>query len=380
MNDKSGKMYGMMEEKAVEKETFMQETMDYRRLWMCFLKKWWIPVVMTIIGAVLGCAGYLVVRTVNMTVEYEAVSKVYVRFIYNPNGDVEQYYNGYTWNDLMATDPILNRTMEQLSGSGIERQEVIDATTAAILSDLRLLTLTFNTEDEMKTSQIQQATQAGLLAYGMENEEITDIEVISTTPPVKKEWDDKMVTAGIGGGALFFIITVFILWLYLIVDDSFYVTSDIQKRYKFPAFGMLIRMPLSDAVKQPYEGEIKANMEYLMKDYERITILNPVDSESPDGVVTWLEELHQKDGKSLASKQQSLEIKGMGWDEDVSSLCETLREEDGVVIAIPFGRRIGKQVERVVNILAQQDCKIAGMLLTEGDEGFWRFYYGRKKR
>ena len=98
-----------------------------------------------------------------MPVEYESVSKLYITFNQDENGDVYQYYNGYTWNELLDTDPILIAIMNHLTG--YEEEEVKDAASAEILSDIRLLTITVKGDSEKMVREIQAAVEEGLADY-----------------------------------------------------------------------------------------------------------------------------------------------------------------------------------------------------------------------
>ncbi|MDE6184709.1 MAG: hypothetical protein K2G39_04675 [Lachnospiraceae bacterium] len=127
-------------------EAYLNRGMDLKRLMLYLQKKIWLVAVLAILGATCGGVIYQVMRSVKMPVEYEVVSKLYISFGHDESGEVYQYYNGYTWNDLLDTDPILDLVMQELPG--YERDEVMEATTAEILSDIRLLTVRVRGEDE----------------------------------------------------------------------------------------------------------------------------------------------------------------------------------------------------------------------------------------
>ena len=52
-----------------------------------------------------------------------------------------------------------------------------------------------------------------------------------------------------------------------------------------------------------------------------------------------------------------------------------LREADGILLAVNAGSRVGKPLERVLEYLEQQDCKITAVILCEADEWLIRTYY-----
>jgi hypothetical protein len=45
-------------------------------------------------------------------------------------------------------------------------------------------------------------------------------------------------------------------------------------------------------------------------------------------------------------------------------------------LEIPFGGRNGKKTDRCVSFLRNQNAEILGLLITEADERFLRWYYG----
>ncbi len=95
---------------------YADEGMDIRKYMLCLLGK--LPLILGAAagGALLGLIVYAVVRTVPESErEYEAYAKVYLDFAADETGEVYQAYNGYTWNDLMAADPIMELTLANLS-------------------------------------------------------------------------------------------------------------------------------------------------------------------------------------------------------------------------------------------------------------------------
>ena len=157
-------------------EEYLNRGMDLKRLVLYFQKKIWMILLIVALGATIGGVSYRVLRSVKMPVEYETVSKLYIRFGQDETGEVYQYYNGYTWNDLLDADPIMDLIMESLPG--YEREEVQAATTAEILSDIRLLTITVIGGNEKFVREIRDAVEEGLVKYADESEELQKIQVI----------------------------------------------------------------------------------------------------------------------------------------------------------------------------------------------------------
>ena len=73
------------------KEEYLNRGMDLKRLVLYFQKKIWLIVMLAILGATFGGILYQIVRSMRMPVEYQAVSKLYISFGHDENGEVYQY-------------------------------------------------------------------------------------------------------------------------------------------------------------------------------------------------------------------------------------------------------------------------------------------------
>ena len=178
-----------------QKIRYSDAGMDIKKLVLCFAKRIWLAAAAGAAGAVIGGLVYLMVSVVpEAEREYQAISKVYLDFAPDETGEIYQAYNGYTWNDLMATDPILDVTMKYLPET-YSREDVMGATKAEILSDLRLLTITVTTHDADSCNAILQATGQSLTDRGREAKEFRRIEVIRTTEAALVVADSRLVQA-----------------------------------------------------------------------------------------------------------------------------------------------------------------------------------------
>lgn len=219
----------------MENQKFMEEGIDGKRILLLLGRKIWVPIAAAFVGALLGGGVYLLAHLLFASQrEYESVSKIYLNFDCSPQDFNELTYNGYTWNDLMATDPILDYTMENLPPE-VERETVIQATKAEILSDIRLLTITITTDDPEITGKIMEATQASLIHLGETDELFESIEVYSTSQPQQIVWDNRTVRAAVSGMVVALVAAVIIMVFYYVMDDSVYTANDVEKRYGIPA-------------------------------------------------------------------------------------------------------------------------------------------------
>lgn len=325
-----------------------------------------------------------------MPVEFVAVSKLYISFGHDENGEVYQYYNGYTWNDLLDTDPIMDLVMEKLPG--YERDAVGEATTAEILSDIRLLTITVKGGDEKFVREIREAVENGLKEYARDSEELEKIKVLRSSAPERVYWDDRTTAACVTGAVILGLLTLLVIGFNYVLDESVYVQEDIEKRFPYKALGILTR---NQKGLQPYSRELKANIHYLLEEKKAFAILdmgNHADTRKLEleRLLNW-EELevfgnvtHQSGdfswhipGEETGAESTEGEWKVTAFNENVlaEEECRQIRDTGGVIILLPFGADVGRKLSRILSFLANQDCKVYGMIIAQADEEFLNRYF-----
>lgn len=374
--------------KMEKNESYLNRGMDLKRLMLYLQKRIWLVAVLAIFGATCGGVIYQVLRSVKMPVEYEAVSKLYISFGHDESGEVYQYYNGYTWNDLLDTDPILDLVMQELPG--YERDAVREATTAEILSDIRLLTVRVRGEDEKFVREVMSALESGLREYARDNIELDQIKAIRSGVPERVYWDDRTISACVTGAVLLGVLSLLVIGFIYALDESIYVQEDIEKKYNCRALGILTR---NQKGLQPYARELKANIRYVLGEKRRFAILDMADH--ADTRRLELERLLAREGLEAYGNEQEEDelewnipkaegefVKTSEWDilafnqnglsEDE---CRRIREAGGVIVLLPFGTDTGRKSARILSFLKNQDCQILGMIIAQADEEFLNRYF-----
>lgn len=372
-------------------EEYLNRGMDLKRLALYLQKKIWLVIMLAILGATCGGIIYQVVRSMKMPVEYASVSKLYISFGNDENGDVYQYYNGYTWNDLIDADPILDIVMSSLPG--YDRDQVREATKAEILSDIRLLTITVRGDNEKFVREIRNAMESGLREYARDAEELNQIAVIRSGAPERIYWDERTTEACVTGAVILGILAMLIIGFSYVLDESVYVQEDLEKKYACRALGILTR---NQKGLQPYARELKANLHYLMGDKKSFAVLdmdNHADTrkleierllnrEDPDGLIE--NSVPDSEGDfswSIPGEEKCSEAKGewdiLSFNENVLSEeeCKKIREAGGVILLLPFGKDTGRKTSRILSFLKNQDCHVLGMIIAQADEEFLNRYF-----
>lgn len=372
-------------------EEYNKKGIDLKRMYLRFQAKAWLLLMLTVAGAVVGGFAYQVARATRMPVAYEAVSKLYISFGVDESGEIYQYYNGYTWNDLLDADPILNRIMEYVP-EGISREEVKAATKAEILSDIRLLTITVEGSTEKFVREVQAAVESGLTDYAGESEEIKRIKVIRTDEPYRVLWDDKTVTACVTGAVIFAAISCLFMAFFYVLDEAVYTQEDVERKYPYKALGLIAK---SQKGLQPYARELRTNITYVLGDMRNFALIDMenhceirkeeverllnidkyifVGGDGEAGGLTWF--IPKSDDDEDEEKEGEWKAAAFNGDALAEEECRRIRELGGAIILIPFGEDVGRKTQRVLSLLKNQDCKVLGMVVSQADEEFLNRYY-----
>lgn len=371
-------------------EEYLNRGMDLKRLVLYLQKRLWVVVMVIALGATFGGVFYQVMRSMKMPVEYKAVSKLYISFGHDESGEVYQYYNGYTWNDLLDADPILDLIMRELPG--YEREEVQKATTAEILSDIRLLTITVKGDNEKFVREVRSAVENGLKEFARESRELELIKVIRSAAPERVYWDDRSTSACATGAAVLGVLALLAVGFHYVTDESIYVQEDIEKKYHVRALGILTR---NQKGLQPYAGELRANIRYAMGDKRIFAIVDMANHADARGME--LERLLSREETDILgssggvkkeedfgwykAKTQEVQEKGewevLAFGENVlgEEECRKIREAGAVILLLPFGTDVGRKTSRILSLLKNQDCNIIGMIVAQADEEFLNRYF-----
>ncbi len=370
-------------------EEYLNKGMDLKRLSLYLQKRIWLVVMLAILGATCGGIVYQVVRGVKMPVEYESVSKLYISFGHDESGEVYQYYNGYTWDDLLDSDPILDIVMSALPG--YEKEQVREATTAEILSDIRLLTIKVKGNNEKFVREIRNAVESGLREYARTSEELDQIEVIRSGAPERVYWDDRTTAACVTGAVILGIFSLLVIGFGYALDEAVYVQEDVERKYAYRALGILTR---NQKGLQPYARELKANIHYLMGDKKTFAILD-MDNHADTRKLELERLLNREDtdgfGSSIARPEEEFswsmpleeqkepegEWEVIAFNENTfgEEECGKIREAGGVIILLPFGTDAGRRTCRILSFLKNQDCPVIGMVIAQADEEFLNRYF-----
>lgn len=215
---------------------YENEALDSKLCLLRFTKHIWIPVVATVIGAVLCMGVYILTNQVfGPAKEYRMEDEYYVEYAKDENGTEYVYFNQVTWSSLADTDYFLDTIMSGMN-QAVERADLEAYLDATLLSDTRIVTTSVTAPSKELAEEIHGLYREAFLSFSEEYKEIQSISLIKGG--IEAELvvvDDRSVRAAIMGAVIGLVLSVFCMYLYVVFDDSFYLPIMLEKKYKLMA-------------------------------------------------------------------------------------------------------------------------------------------------
>jgi capsular polysaccharide biosynthesis protein len=191
-------------------EKYMKQGIDSKALVTTLIMKLPILLVIAVIGAIVGSGLNLILALYEKSnAKYVSETKYYIEF--SPGVlDAADYYNDYTWNDVIGTDLILGRIME-IVGNGYDRSEVKGMIEADIVSDVRYLKITIKGDNTDAVATVQSAFEKALAEFGDTMNEFTSIYKIDDSGISKEQVSYFTFRAAFLGAFIFLVTSLFVI-------------------------------------------------------------------------------------------------------------------------------------------------------------------------
>lgn len=352
------------------KGSYGKEPFDLRLTVLRMLYKLPVIAAATILGTLIFGGGYYVknvlLRGQNC---YAATSYYRVEYAVDKVEDMADIYiNEMTWNTYMQSKMFLDAVQHHLTGSGaegMEEQELAGTLRAFVLSDLRVPSVTVTADSPEKALEIARAVDKAMTEELVEQiSELRSVRVIDPGNSAEEVIPDVRPGRAFALSAvlsLFF--AVILLLLKETGDDSIWLPCSLWRRYGLKAAGTLESKELAENIR--YFFDRKSAKGELSSEKVAVCAVQP-----------------QLDIKEVLDVLQRLcpDVVGENWFALESPLqcpevCRELRQAGGILLAVKAGSHAGKQLERVLEYLEQQDCPATAGLLWDADEKLIRRYY-----
>ncbi|MCQ2538819.1 MAG: hypothetical protein MJ114_00065 [Acetatifactor sp.] len=326
------------------------EPADYRLIGLRLYRKIWVLILAALAGVLLVGGGYSFSKLVlGGGRTYQAESVCYIDYAEDGSGSPYEYYNYYTWNELVHTDYFVDNMAQKLSMS---REEIIASTAATIDSDVRYLYLRCTTHDPALSLKLAAALEEVTVGFAQEQKEIAAMQIVKEAREAKDNTNFRLKNACILGGCIGFFAGLCGLFAFLCVDTSLYLPSTLEKRYGLLALGA------------PSMKEFADNCAHALKDAQRIALVPGEQNMTiPEG---------------LLKTKAEMKVFGHVLDEAFTDAeYDKLRNFDTVVLVVKAGNHNGRRVERTLEQLKRQQITVSAAVLVDENEKLIRQYYGK---
>ncbi len=376
-----------------------KETVSLRGYYLRVLSRWYLIPLSALLGALIGAGIWLCVHVVFAPArEYAAGSRLYLEFAPDAAGNAKDYYNAWTWKELITSDEILDTAMEELIAAGLAdadqattaavktdgsavkteddelvlvpgknnrnltRAEVLASVTVRLPSDLRVMMLTVTRHDPDSADAILSAMVSSLAAFGENNPNFSQIRTLEQTPALLVVTTDRVGRAAILGAVLALVLSVFLLCLRHAIDDALYDPETCGRRYGQAMLGVLGRE--AGEPTERFEKELKAGCGKALAGAGDIVVL----AASADG----------KESGRLCDRLTAL----LGSDLSEGG-CRLVPANhiaeaagDAAIVCVPYGKAGSSLAEHILSALAVRKIPVVGLILYDADMRYLKRLYG----
>lgn len=351
---------------------YWQEGIDSKALLVCFLRKLPYLLLMGVAGAVLGSGLYLLITVLTSEgTMYQAETEYYIEFA-EGRIDAKDYYNDFTWNTVMATDWILGNTMEIL-GSEYDRDEVDNMITADILSDVRYLTITVRGADAELVDTVSEATKLSLESLAERVEEIDEIDsIVQIRNNGTEQTKEPLFTlrAALLGAACGILAGVFWLVAAFSMGSRYYTKEGLSRSLGIPVYGLLYeRNGNSDGADIRQEKALGLALQHCMEKAcgKKLVLMDVGNNASAQRCKELLTSVCEEELADVEICVQNNDIVS-------KDNYNEIRQTNGVILAIPFGKSCREAARDKLLQLENQDCRVLGAILVEADKTWMKLY------
>lgn len=407
--------------------TYGKEPFDLRLTMLCMCRR--LPVVLsvTLLGTVLFGGGYYVKNVLLRGQCYYTAASVYrVAYAVEEKDVGAVYINQTSWNTYLQSQMFLDAVYAHLTESLEdkadtiyeipERQALGGMLQAYLASDLRVPSTAVTTDNPEKSIWIAQAVEAAMTQeFAGAVREIASISVIDSADTAQEVIPDVRVGRAFALSAVlscFFAVAGVLLQI--TGEDGFRLPSAIWKRYGVKTAGTIESRELGENLRYffrsgPGEGDFLKRVAVcgVQEQVDAAEVLDRLRQVCPDVTGAQGGDAGEDRGRGMdedskrdagGDSRRSIgkdsrrdagegsgrsigEDSGMnGWFAVPSPLLHPensslLRGAEGILLAVRAGAHGGRQFERVLEFLQQQDCKVTAAVLWEADEKLIRWYY-----
>ena len=358
--------------------SYGKEPFDLRLEVLCLCRNLWKILAVTVLGTVLFGGGYYV-KNVLLQPEpgYAASSTYKVEYFENPNAAGAYYINQATWDSLIHTGEFLDGVethLQEAADRGETKAAEVLAMGRESISNALSATLPSDFSIPVTKATLQEPAESVALAAAVEEtmcnefaETIAEIRLIKVLDHANQAEavvpDVRTLRAVILAAVVSLFLSVMVFLLLELSRDSIRLPATLRRRYGLNCLGTVNSTGFTENVKYLL---LKAAQRKGVPETEKLTVAvcGALPEADPQEIVTVLEK--KLPGVTYLAVPSPLLCPESG---------AALREADAVLLAVPAGDCVGRQLETVLEYLIAQECPVNGAFLWNANEKLIRRYY-----
>lgn len=348
---------------------FLQEKFDDRRFLLLNINKIWRIAVGAVAGACLfAFLYYLKTDVLQGEPLYRARTYYRIDFDRDQVDNIHDYYNDYTWNEILDSDQIAGRAAEKLGD--LSKEEIAAATTIPTMSDIRFIWVYADMESVEQAERVMAAIGESLQEYALATDGFTKIEAVSVEKTEQIRTDSLIGRMAAGGAVAGALAACFVICFANAMDDSIYTERDVEETLGVLPAGVIMK----SEKEQPefFKKELTDNLRKLLGDKLNTGGNIGIFYADPAcGVLGGQERAYLEDILAQSFPKGNIV--------DVSDIAAAGTSEENrwnaYLLLIPYGKKNGKALGLLWKDLTLQECLPDAVIITGADETFYRRYY-----
>lgn len=351
-------------------EDFMKEEFDWKRFLLLNRKNVWKICLTAILGALLcGAVYWLWVNLINQSQLYQSRVLYAITFDQEQVGDIHDFYNDYTWNDILDTDQIAGEAAMLLEG--ITQEEIAEAANIPTMSDIKYIWVEVEWTNPQTAEQIQEALGIALIAFAKRTDGFQKIEIWDQPPTQEVNGKNYTSRVLIAGFVVFGIIGILVICYRSAMDDSVYTEAELERRFGILVAGTLLA---GKRQEQQKEAELKV-MEELRRNLKQFKDCRNMGVVFTQSNAKRNAECMEQLGQCVPKEAHIIVIN----ENETEDFYAALSAMDAWILVISAGCHDGACIAKEWKNYRYQNCMPDAVILNNVERVFYFAYYHRDK-
>ena len=309
----------------------------------------------TALGILLLWGGYYLKNVVlNAEKTYGASATFFIDYADEEWYVNAKYFNDYTWNIWLKSDQFLDAVERYLSESDYAGEDPKNLFTAEVPADLRVVIIrSIASDPKTATARIEALQKVLQQDFPAFVEEIGEVRVVDFQEATLNLKDLRMFRAFVLAAVISLLFAITLLLMRELTQEKIWLPTTLTDRFGLKSLGV------------PGEKAYAETARHLFAGKKKIAICGAEDGMDLDDVKKKLENCFEKGASVNLVKCPLADPEG----------ARSLREAEGILLAVKAGGKDAKNLELLLSFLEQQDCKVTAATLWKEDRWLLKRYY-----